>query len=70
MAAGSSNVEIIIIVVLMAMLLFTLAYTLNIEDGAVFGIFLVAVIGLVGGLLGGSGLAAISASSARTTGAR
>lgn len=53
----NSNVEILIIVVLMALLLFTLAYTLNIEDGAVFGVFLVAVIGIVGGLLG-SGLGA------------
>lgn len=53
----NSNVEILIIVVLMALLLFTLAYTLNIEDGAVFGLFLVAVIGIVGGLLG-SGLGA------------
>lgn len=53
----NSNVEILIIVVAMAVLLFTLAYTLNIEDGAVFGVFLVAVIGIVGGLLG-SGLGA------------
>ena len=47
----SSNVEILIIVAMMAVLLFTLAYTLNIEDGVVFGIFLVAIIGLAGGLL-------------------
>jgi branched-chain amino acid transport system permease protein len=53
----NSNVEILIIVAMMAVLLFTLAYTLNIEDGAVFGIFLVAIIGVVGGLLG-SGIGA------------
>jgi branched-chain amino acid transport system permease protein len=48
----SSTLEIIIIVVLMAVLLFTVAYTLNIQDGVIFASFLVALIGMVGGLLG------------------
>lgn len=48
----SSTVEILIIVVLMAILLFTVAYTLNIQDGVIFASFLVALIGLAGGLLG------------------
>ncbi|GAA4402384.1 branched-chain amino acid ABC transporter permease [Fodinibacter luteus] len=47
----SSTVEILIIVVLMAVLLFTLAYTLEIDDGVIFASFLVALIALVGGLL-------------------
>ncbi|MGL5862317.1 MAG: branched-chain amino acid ABC transporter permease, partial [Phycicoccus sp.] len=51
----SSTVEIIIIVVVLAALLFTLAYTLGIEDSGTFGCWLLAVIGLTGGLLG-SGL--------------
>ena len=48
----SSTVEILIIVVLMAILLFTVAYTLDIQDGVIFASFLFALIGLVGGLLG------------------
>ena len=48
----SSTLEILIIVVLMAVLLFTVAYTLNIQDGVIFAAFLVAIIGMVGGLLG------------------
>ncbi len=48
----SSTLEIVIIVVLMAVLLFTVAYTLNIQDGVIFASFLVALIGMVGGLLG------------------
>ena len=48
----SSTLEILIIVVLMAVLLFTVAYTLNIQDGVVFASFLVALVGMVGGLLG------------------
>ncbi len=48
----SSTLEILIIVVLMAVLLFTVAYTLNIQDGVVFAAFLVALVGMVGGLLG------------------
>ena len=48
----SSTLEILIIVVLMAVLLFVVAYTLNIEDGVIFASFLVAIIGMVGGLLG------------------
>jgi branched-chain amino acid transport system permease protein len=48
----SSTLEIVIIVVLMAVLLFTVAYTLNIQDGVIFASFLVAIIGMVGGLLG------------------
>ena len=38
----SSTLEILIIVVLMAVLLFVVAYTLNIQDGVVFASFLVA----------------------------
>ena len=48
----SSTLEIVIIVVLMAILLFTVAYTLDIEDGVIFAAFLIALIGLAGGLLG------------------
>ena len=48
----SSTLEIVIIIVLMATLLFTVAYTLNIQDGVIFASFLVAIIGMVGGLLG------------------
>ena len=48
----SSTLEILIIVVLMAVLLFTVAYTLQIQDGVIFASFLVAIIGMVGGLLG------------------
>ncbi|MFL6154147.1 MAG: branched-chain amino acid ABC transporter permease [Ornithinibacter sp.] len=48
----SSTLEILIIIVLMAVLLFTVAYTLNIQDGVVFASFLVALVGMVGGLLG------------------
>ena len=48
----SSTLEIGIIIVLMATLLFTVAYTLNIQDGVIFASFLVAIIGMVGGLLG------------------
>ncbi|HEU5241718.1 MAG TPA: branched-chain amino acid ABC transporter permease [Ornithinibacter sp.] len=48
----SSTLEILIIVVLMAILLFTVAYTLDIQDGVIFASFLVALIGLAGGLLG------------------
>jgi branched-chain amino acid transport system permease protein len=48
----SSTLEILIIVVLMAVLLFVVAYTLNIQDGVVFASFLVALVGMVGGLLG------------------
>jgi branched-chain amino acid transport system permease protein len=64
----SSTVEIIIIVVLMAVLLFTVAYTLNIQDGVIFASFLVAIIGMVGGLLGtgfGGYLGFISANNRR-----
>ena len=48
----SSTMEILIIVVMMTVLLFTVAYALGIEDGAVFGLFLVTVMALAGGLLG------------------
>ncbi|HET9020860.1 MAG TPA: branched-chain amino acid ABC transporter permease [Ornithinibacter sp.] len=48
----SSTLEILIIVVLMAVLLFTVAYTLAIQDGVIFASFLVALIGMAGGLLG------------------
>ena len=48
----SSTLEIVIIIVLMAVLLFVVAYTLDIQDGVVFASFLVALIGMVGGLLG------------------
>ena len=48
----SSTLEILIIIVLMAILLFTVAYTLDIQDGVIFASFLVALIGLAGGLLG------------------
>jgi branched-chain amino acid transport system permease protein len=48
----SSTLEIVIIVVLMAILLFTVAYTLAIQDGVIFASFLVALIGMAGGLLG------------------
>ena len=34
------------------MLLFAVAYTLDIQDGVVFASFLVAIVGMVGGLLG------------------
>lgn len=51
----SSTLEIVIIVVMMAVVLFTTAYTLGIEDGATFGCFLVALLALAGGLVG-SGL--------------
>jgi branched-chain amino acid transport system permease protein len=47
----SSTLEIVIIVVLMAILLFTIAYTLQIDDGVIFAAFLIALIGLAGGLL-------------------
>ncbi len=47
----SSNLEILIIVIAMAVLLFVVAYALNIGDGSVFALFLVAVIGIGGGLL-------------------
>ena len=36
----------------MAVLLFTVAYTLQIQDGVIFASFLVALIGMAGGLLG------------------
>ncbi|WP_392541995.1 branched-chain amino acid ABC transporter permease [Oryzobacter telluris] len=48
----SNVVEILIIVVIMAVVLFTTAYTLGIEDGVVFAAFLIALIGVAGGLLG------------------
>ncbi len=48
----SSTLEILIIIVLMAVLLFTVAYTLDIQDGVVFASFLLAIVGMVGGLLG------------------
>jgi branched-chain amino acid transport system permease protein len=48
----NSTLEIVIIVVLMAILLFTVAYTLDIQDGVIFASFLVALIGMAGGLLG------------------
>jgi branched-chain amino acid transport system permease protein len=48
----SSTLEILIIVVLMAILLFTVAYTLQIQDGVIFASFLIALIGMAGGLLG------------------
>jgi len=48
----SSTLEILIIVVLMAVLLFTVAYTLDIQDGVIFASFLMALVGLAGGLLG------------------
>ena len=48
----SSTLEILIIVVLMAILLFTVAYTLDIQDGVIFASFLIALIGMAGGLLG------------------
>jgi branched-chain amino acid transport system permease protein len=48
----SSTLEIVIIVVLMAILLFTVAYTLQIDDGVIFAAFLIALIGIAGGLLG------------------
>ncbi len=47
----SSTVEILIIVVLMALLLFVIAYALNIKDGAIFALFLVAIVAMAGGLL-------------------
>ncbi len=47
----SSNLEIIIIVVMMAVLLFVVAYALNIGDGTTFALFLVSVIGIAGALL-------------------
>ncbi|MGL5866515.1 MAG: branched-chain amino acid ABC transporter permease [Dermatophilaceae bacterium] len=51
----SSTLEIVIIVVMMAVLLFATAYTLGIEDSGTFGCWLVAILGLASGLLG-SGL--------------
>lgn len=48
----SSTLEILVIVVLMAVVLFTTAYTLDIEDGAVFAAFLITLIGVAGGILG------------------
>ena len=48
----SSTLEIVIIVVMMAIVLFTTAYTLGIEDGATFGLFLVALLSLAGGVVG------------------
>ena len=48
----SSTLEILIIVVLMALLLFVVAYTLQIQDGVIFASFLVALVGMAGGLLG------------------
>ena len=48
----SSTLEIVIIVVLMAVVLFVTAYTLAIDDGVVFAAFLITLIGLAGGLLG------------------
>ncbi|HQH08354.1 MAG TPA: branched-chain amino acid ABC transporter permease [Phycicoccus sp.] len=48
----NSSLEILIIVVMMAVLLFVVAYALNLNDGAVFAIFLVTVISLAAGLLG------------------
>ena len=48
----SSTLEILIIVVLMAVLLFVVAYTLHIQDGVIFASFLVALVGMAGGLLG------------------
>ncbi len=47
----SSSLEIVIIVVAMAVMLFVVAYALNIGDGSVFALFLVAVIGMGGSLL-------------------
>ncbi len=64
----SSTLEIVIIVVLMAVLLFVVAYTLDIQDGVIFASFLVAIIGMVGGLLGtgfGGYLGFISANNRR-----
>ncbi|MFQ6172550.1 branched-chain amino acid ABC transporter permease [Oryzobacter sp. R7] len=48
----SSTLEILVIVVLMAIVLFTTAYTLDIEDGVVFAAFLITLIGVAGGALG------------------
>ncbi len=48
----SSTLEIVIIVVLMALVLFTTAYTLAIDDSATFGLFLVALLSMAGGLVG------------------
>ncbi len=48
----SSTLEIVVIVVMMAIVLFTTAYTLGIEDGASFGLFLVALLSLAGGVVG------------------
>ncbi len=48
----SSTLEILVIVVMMAIVLFTTAYTLAIEDGATFGLFLVALLSLAGGAVG------------------
>jgi branched-chain amino acid transport system permease protein len=64
----SSTLEIVIIVVLMAVLLFVVAYTLDIQDGVIFASFLIAIIGMVGGLLGtgfGGYLGFISANNRR-----
>ncbi|MEO5609929.1 MAG: branched-chain amino acid ABC transporter permease [Ornithinibacter sp.] len=47
----SSNLEIVIIVAMMAVLLFVVAYALNIDDGTTFALFLVSVIGIAGALL-------------------
>ncbi|MEO5609028.1 MAG: branched-chain amino acid ABC transporter permease [Ornithinibacter sp.] len=47
----SSTLEIVIIVVMMAVVLFVVSYALNIGDGSVFALFLVAVISIAGGLL-------------------
>ncbi|WP_377642772.1 branched-chain amino acid ABC transporter permease [Oryzobacter terrae] len=48
----SSTLEIVVIIVLMSVVLFVTAYTLGIEDGVVFAAFLMALIGVAGGLLG------------------
>ena len=64
----SSTLEIVVIVVMMAVLLFTVAYTLDIQDGVIFAAFLIAIIGMVGGLLGtgfGGYLSFISANNRR-----
>ena len=69
----SSTLEILIIVVLMAVLLFAVAYTLDIQDGVIFASFLVAIIGMVGGLLGtgfGGYLGFIAANNRRPADAR
>lgn len=65
----NSSLEILIIVVMMAVLLFVVAYALNLNDGAVFAIFLVTVISLAAGLLG-AGVGGYLGSWGPTTGTR